>query len=432
LNEWPIFLVGLGVVGSATARLLTERNDFLASRAGVRFVIHGAAVADVHKPRPGLVPSFPLTNDPWQGIHDPGVRVVVELMGGTTTALEVVTAALRAGKHVVTANKALLAEHGEFLFRLAQEQGCVLAFEAAVAGSIPVIQAVRDGLAANTIDALVGIINGTSNFVLSRMRTGQLSFQEALQEARRLGYAEQNAALDVDGLDAAHKLALLARVAMGVPLRANVVYAETIGQVTQEDMAFAEALGYCIRQLAIARKTPYGIELRVHPALVRRQHLLAHVDGVMNAVLVHGDIAGANLYYGAGAGGNATASAVLADLIALGRQNAGCAALNLPQPTEELPVLPMAQIESAYYLRMQVTDSPGVMASLTAIMAEFAINVEAIIQREPSCDDGHVPLVFLTAVVAEARLQAALQRMQDLDVVLGAIQCIRLAPAEIL
>ncbi len=420
------------MVGSATARLLTERSDFLASRAGVRFVVQGAAVADVHKMRPGFTPSFPLTNDPWQGIEDPAVRVVVELMGGTTRALDVVTAALRAGKHVVTANKALLAEHGEFLFRLAQEQGCLLAFEAAVAGSIPVIQAVRDGLAANTIDALVGIINGTSNFVLSRMRTGQLSFQEALQEARRLGYAEQNAALDVDGLDAAHKLALLARVAMGVPLRANAVHTETISQVTQEDMAFAEALGYCIRQLAIARKTACGIELRVHPALVRRQHLLAHVDGVMNAVLVHGDIAGATLYYGAGAGGNATASAVLADLIALGRQTAGWAALSLPKPTEERPILPMEQIQSAYYLRMRVADSPGVMASLSAIMAEHAINVEAIIQKEPSCDDGHVPLVFLTAVVPEASLQAALRRMQALEAVLGAIQCIRLAPVETL
>ena len=363
------------------------------------------------------------------------VDVVVELIGGTTDARELVLRAIAAGKHVVTANKALIAVHGNEIFAAARERGVAVAFEAAVAGGIPLIKAIREGLAANRIAWLAGIINGTSNYVLSEMRAANREFADVLAEAQRLGYAELDPTFDVDGTDAAHKLTILASIAFGIPLQFASVYTEGIDSVTREDIAYAEELGYRIKPLSLTRFTPQGVELRVHPTLIPRHQLLANVDGVMNAVLVSSDAVGPTLYYGPGAGGEPTASSIVADIVDVVRGMTSTPEQRVPalafqhDALSDLAVLPMGEVVSAYYLRIFAQDRPGVLARVATILSNRGISIEALIQKEQAIreiDDGAwVPIIILTHRVREAQLDAALAEIEALEDTRGAVVRIR-------
>jgi homoserine dehydrogenase len=361
-----------------------------------------------------------IMDDPFQLVVQPEVDIVVELIGGCTPARELVLQAIAQGKHVVTANKALIALHGNEIFAAAQQQGVTVAFEAAVAGGIPIIKAVREGLAANHIEWMAGIINGTGNFILTEMRDKGRDFAEVLQEAQALGYAEADPTFDVEGVDAAHKLTILAALAFGIPLQFSACYTEGIGQVQQQDVSNAARLGYRIKQLAFTRKTAQGIELRVHPTLIPEKCLLANVDGVMNAVLAQGDMVGQTLHYGAGAGALPTASSVVADIIEVARTLTTDPHNRVPhlafQPSElaDIPVLPMAAVTTAYYLRLTAQNKPGVLAAVTAILGEAGISIEAVSQQEPAAEICQVPLVLLTHPVQEQQMNAALAKISDL------------------
>lgn len=371
-----------------------------------------------------------MLDDPFQLVTQPEVDIVVELIGGCTPARELVLQAIAQGKHVVTANKALIALHGNEIFAAAQQQGVTVAFEAAVAGGIPIIKAVREGLAANHIEWMAGIINGTGNFILTEMRDKGRDFTDVLQEAQALGYAEADPTFDVEGIDAAHKLTILAALAFGIPLQFSACYTEGIGQVQRQDVDNAARLGYHIKQLAFTRKTAQGIELRVHPTLIPQKCLLANVDGVMNAVLVQGDMVGQTLHYGPGAGALPTASSVVADIIEVARTLTTDPHNRVPhlafQPSElaDIPLLPMAQVKTAYYLRLTAQNKPGVLAAVTAILGEADISIEAVSQQEPEAGSCQVPLVMLTHPVQEQQMDAALARIIDLPDI--ANECVRL------
>ena len=431
MDPVKVGLLGLGTVGGGTVNVLQRNAEEIARRAGRGIEIVQASARDLTKQRICDTENIQLTTDPAEVVDNPDVEVVLELIGGDTLAHEMVMRAIKNGKHVVTANKALIAKHGNEIFAAAQDNDVMVAFEAAVAGGIPIIKSIREGLAANNIEWLAGIINGTGNFILTAMREEGRDFADVLAEAQRLGYAEADPTFDVEGIDAAHKLTILASIAFGMPLNFEAVHTEGITQVTREDVTLAEELGYRIKHLGIARRTPTGIELRVHPTLIPESRLLANVDGVMNAVLVQGDAVGPTLYYGAGAGDEPTASAVVADLVDVVRSLACEPQSRVPhlafQPDqlEKFHLLPMDEVETAFYLRMQVVDRPGVLAELTAILAELEISIEAVIQREPPQGESLVNIIFLTRVVKEKQMQRALDRFEEMDSIFGQLTRIR-------
>ena len=424
-------ICGLGTVGGGTLALLEQNAALITARAGCPIRVTHVAT---RTPKPDLCGQVAHTgSDPLAITSDPEVDVVVETMGGYDVAFEVIQRALSNGKHVVTANKALIAERGNELFALASANEVTLAFESAVAGGIPIIKALREGLAANDIEWLAGIINGTGNFILSEMSAKQSEFSEVLQQAQELGYAEADPTFDVEGIDAAHKLTIMSAIAFGIPLQFEKTYTEGISSISPADISFAEELGYRIKHLGIARKTVRGVEMRVHPTLVSNTRLLANVNGVGNAVMVQGNFVGSTLYSGPGAGAEATASAVVADLIDLARDRlAGVKApvrpaLGSTQTGSSLEVLPIEQIEVGYYLKIPVLDKLGVMAKLSAVLQQRGISIEAIIQKE-SENSETVPVVILTQVVRERELNAALDALAELDEVTGPVTRIRIEP----
>jgi homoserine dehydrogenase len=365
-------------------------------------------------------------------VASPDIDIVVELIGGYTIAKELVLKAIANGKHVVTANKAMLAVHGNEIFAAAQKKDVMVAFEAAVAGGVPIIKALREGLSANRIEWIAGIINGTSNFILSEMREKGLAFADVLREAQRLGYAEADPTFDIEGVDAAHKLTILAAIAFGVPMQFDKCYREGIAKLTQSDIRYAESLGYRIKLLGVARRTPAGIELRVHPTLIPARRLIANVEGVMNAILVKGDATGPTMYYGAGAGAEPTASAVVADLVDITRLHTADPEHRVPhlafQPDRlaATAILPMAEVMTSYYLRMRVLDRPGVLADITRILADRSISIDAMIQREPEEGEEQVDIIMLTHQTQEKNVDAAIAAIEALPVVTARITRIRL------
>jgi len=423
-------LLGLGTVGGATAEVLRRNREEIRRRAGREIVLACACVRDPGRKRPVATDGIELVADSRAVVAAREIDVVVELMGGLSPARQWVLEALEHGKHVVTANKALIALHGDEIFAAARRRGVVVAFEAAVAGGIPIVKAIREGLAGNRIASLAGIINGTTNYILSAMGESRGGFADILAEAQRLGYAEADPRFDIEGTDAAHKLTILAAIAFGIPLRFDRVYREGIEGIAAEDIAYARELGYCVKHLGIARRSPEGIELRVHPTLVPRSHLLAGVCGAMNAVFLHGDALGANAYYGPGAGGAPTASAVVADLVDISRMMGGAPERQVPylafEPLEDIPVLDMERATTAYYLRLQAEDRPGVLSQVAGILGEFQISIEAVLQKEPASSAARVPVILLTQQVLEGRMDRALAKIRRLDAVSGDIARIRL------
>lgn len=427
-----IGLLGLGTVGGGTVTVLTRNAAEIARRAGREIRIARAAAMQYNPEIPGLDQIGQIGNDAFAVVDDPEIDIVIELIGGYSPARELVLKAIANGKHVVTANKALIARHGNEIFAAAREQGVVVAFEAAVAGGVPIIKALREGLAANHIEWIAGIINGTGNFILTEMRDKGRDFGDVLAEAQALGYAEADPTFDVEGIDAAHKLTILGSLAFGIPLQFEKTFTEGISRIQAQDVAYAAELGYRIKHLGIARRSGHGIELRVHPTLIPHRRLIANVDGVMNAVLVKGDAVGPTLYYGAGAGALPTASAVVADVLDVARVLTSDPGNRVPhlafQPDEiaDIPVLPMAEVETAYYLRIAALDQPGVMAEIAGILGSEGISIEAIKQKEPEEGDTHVPLIMLSHRVQEGRMNRAIARIEALNTVKGEVMRIRM------
>lgn len=432
MNPVKVGLLGLGTVGCGTVNVLSRNASEIKRRAGRGIDIAQASARDIQKSRHCDLAAAILTSDPFTVVNNPDIDVVVELIGGTDVALKLVKQAIANGKHVVTANKALIAKHGNELFAAARKQGVMVAFEAAVAGGIPIIKAIREGLAGNRINSIAGIINGTGNFILTEMRDKGREFGEVLAQAQQLGYAEADPTFDVEGIDAAHKLTILASIAFGIPLQFDKVYTEGISQITREDVSYAEELGYRIKHLGIARRAESGIELRVHPTLIPERRLIANVDGVMNAVLVDGDAAGPTLYYGAGAGSEPTASAVVADLVDVVRaltadpENRVPHLAFQPDALSDTAILPIDAVETSYYLRMQAEDRPGVLADVTRILGDQHISIEAIIQKEPLPDVTDVSVIMLTHRVLERRMNEAIRQIEALSSIVGKVTRIRL------
>jgi homoserine dehydrogenase len=425
-------LLGLGTVGGGTIEVLRRNREEIARRAGREIVVAMATARDLSKPRSVGLEGIELVADPARIVSHPDIDIVVELIGGETRAKELVMAAIASGKHVVTANKALLAKHGNEIFAAAHAKGVMVAFEAAVAGGIPIIKAIREGLSANRIEYLAGIINGTCNYILSEMRDKGLPFDVVLAEAQRLGYAEADPSFDVDGIDAAHKLTILSAIAFGIPMQFDKAYTEGIGGLTAADIKYAEGLGYRIKLLGIARRAADGIELRVHPTLVPARRILANVEGVMNAVLVKGDAVGHTLFYGRGAGAEATASAVVADLVDVTRMATADPEHRVPhlafQPDRlsDTPILPMEDVETAYYLRLRALDRPGVLADVTRICADRSISIDAIFQKEAGEGEEQVDVVILTHRARERDINAAIRAIESLPTIPAPVVRIRL------
>jgi len=425
-------LLGLGTVGGGTFNVLRRNRQEISRRAGRAIEITHAAAREYDPAALPGISDIQVTDDAFSVVDNPDVDVIVELIGGYEPARELVLKAIKNGKHVVTANKALIALHGNEIFAAAQDKGVMVAFEAAVAGGIPIIKAVREGLAANHIEWIAGIINGTGNFILTEMRDKGRDFQDVLAEAQKLGYAEADPTFDVEGIDAAHKLTIMASIAFGIPLQFDKTYTEGISAITPEDVSYAGELGYRIKHLGFSRRTDKGIELRVHPTLVPHRRLIANVDGVMNAVLVKGDAVGPTLYYGAGAGSEPTASAVIADIVDVARTLTADPGNRVPhlafQPDalSDVPVLPMEDIETAYYLRLLAADKPGVLADVTRILGDKGISIEAIIQKEPAPDAAEVPIILLTHSIREGQMNEAIQQIEALTSIHGEVVRIRL------
>lgn len=424
-------LLGLGTVGGGTLAVLRRNADEISRRAGREIRVAAAAVRDLAKPR-DTVDGLKLTADPLAIVDHPGIDIVVELIGGDGVAKQAVLRAIDNRKHVVTANKALIALHGNAIFEKAQQMGVMVAFEAAVAGGIPIIKTLREGLAANRIEELAGIINGTCNYILTRMQESGGDFGDALAAAQQLGYAEADPAFDIDGIDAAHKLTILASIAFGIPLQFERVHVQGITEVAAEDIAFADELGYRIKHLGLARRTTAGIELRVHPALIPKRELLANVGGVMNAILARADALGPSLYYGAGAGAEPTASAVVADLVDVVRavttdpENRVPHLAFQPGSLAALPLLAIEQIETAYYLRLKVLNRPGVLAAITRIFGDLGISIDTVLQKGRGQPNQEVTVIMLTQVTQERHMNAATAAIAKLDTVTGDIARIRL------
>ncbi|MCB1878535.1 MAG: homoserine dehydrogenase [Gammaproteobacteria bacterium] len=424
-------LLGLGTVGGGTVNVLMRNAEEIARRAGRGIQITHAAAREYNAASIPEIGRINVCNDAFAVVDNPDLEIIVELIGGYSPAKELVLRAIQNGKHVVTANKALIALHGNEIFKAAQEQGVTVAFEAAVAGGIPIIKAMREGLAANCIQWVAGIINGTGNFILTEMREKGRAFADVLAEAQALGYAEADPTFDVEGIDAAHKLTILASIAFGIPLQFDKTYTEGITRIEPQDVNHAEALGYRIKHLGVTRRTDNGVEMRVHPTLVPERRLLANVNGVMNAVLVKGDAVGPTLYYGAGAGAEPTASAVVADLVDVVRalttdpENRVPHLAFHPGELSDLPILPMDAVETAFYLRLTVVDEPGVMARIAGILGDAGISIEAIQQKEPAMGGVEISLILLTRRVREGDMMQAIALIEQLDSVTGKVVYIR-------
>ena len=425
-------ILGLGTVGGGTVNVLKRNAAEIARRAGREIIITRASAKDLGKERICDTQGIILSTDPMDIINDPEIDIVLELIGGAGLVKDMVLKAIANGKHVVTANKSLIALHGNEIFAKASEKGVIVAFEAAVAGGIPIIKAIREGLSGNEIEWLAGIINGTGNFILTEMRDKGRDFYDVLAEAQALGYAEADPTFDVEGIDAGHKLTILASIAFGIPLQFDKVYTEGITQITRLDVEYAEQLGYRIKHLGIARKTAEGIELRVHPTLIPERRLIANVNGVMNAVLVKGDAVGPTLYYGAGAGAEPTASAVVADVIDVVRALTSDPENRVPHlafqadSLADIPVVAADRFKTSYYLRLTAEDKPGVLADVTRILADHHISIEAIIQKEPIGNETAIPIILLTQITLEKEMNAAIAEIEALQTVTGKVNRIRL------
>jgi homoserine dehydrogenase len=425
-------LLGIGTVGGGTWDVLSRNADEIQRRAGRAIRITQVADKAVAQAKKIVKNKARISADAFSVVRSKDIDIVVELIGGYTVAKELVLEAIRNGKHVVTANKALLATHGNEIFTAAQKKGVMVAFEASVGGGIPIIKALREGLAANRIEWIAGIINGTSNFILSEMRDKGLPFDTALKDAQKRGYAETDPTFDIEGVDAAHKLTILSALAFGIPMQFKKAYTEGISRLTQEDIRYAEEFGYRIKLLGITKRKDRGIELRVHPTLVPTRRLIANVEGVMNAILVKGDAVGPTLYYGAGAGSLPTASAVVADLVDVTRLITADPEHRVPhlafQPDQlsSVPILAMQEVETSYYLRMRVIDKPGVLADITRILADSKISIDAMVQKEPGEGQSKVDIVMLTHLAVEKHVNQAMARIEKLPTVVGSVTRIRL------
>ena len=429
-------LLGIGTVGSGTYSVLARNREEISRRAGCAIIMKMVADKDIERARKLVGDAASVSGDALAVVNHPDIDIVVELIGGTTIAKDLILKAIANGKHVVTANKALLAQHGNEIFAAAQRQDVMVAFEAAVGGGIPIIKSLREGLTANRIEWIAGIINGTSNFILSEMREKGAAFGVVLKEAQRLGYAEADPTFDVEGVDAAHKLTIMAAISFGIPMQFKSVYTEGISTLTQEDIRYAEELGYRIKLLGIANRKQRGIELRVHPTLIPARRLIANVEGVMNAIMVKGDAVGKTMYYGAGAGAEPTASAVVADLVDVARTLTADPEHRVPhlafQPDQlsDTPILPIDETESSYYLRLRVLDKPGVLADITRILADLGISIEAMVQKEPQEGEDRVDIIMLTHLTVEKHVNAAIARIEALPVVAGKVTRIRMETLE--
>ncbi|MFT5960691.1 MAG: homoserine dehydrogenase [Burkholderiaceae bacterium] len=429
-------LLGIGTVGAGTFTVLKRNAEEITRRAGRRIDIVMVADLDVERARVLTNGECEVVNDANLVINHPDIDIVIELVGGSGIAKTFVLQAIANGKHVVTANKALLALHGNEIFKAAQEKGVIVAFEAAVAGGIPIIKVLRESLTANRIEWVAGIINGTTNFILSEMRDKGIDFTTALSEAMQLGYAEADPTVDIEGIDAGHKATLLASIAFGIPVQFGKAHVEGITQLQSIDIGYAEQLGYRIKLLAITKRTPLGIELRVHPTLIPARRLIANVEGAMNAVLVQADAVGATMYYGKGAGAEPTASAVIADLIDITRLFTAQPGNRVPhlafQPDAmaDTPILPMSDITTSYYLRLHVADKLGVLASVTRILADSDISIDAMLQKEPAEGESETDIIILTHLAQEKHVDAAISHIEALATVIGKVTRIRLEELE--
>jgi homoserine dehydrogenase len=425
-------LLGIGTVGGGTFAVLDRNREEISRRAGCAITMKKVADKEVEKARRIVGGRATVTADAKEVVSDPDIDIVVELIGGTTVAKDLILQAIAGGKHIVTANKALLARHGNEIFAAAQKMDVMVAFEAAVGGGIPIIKSLREGLSANRIEWIAGIVNGTCNFILSEMRERGASFEDVLKEAQRRGYAEADPTFDIEGVDAAHKTTIMAAIGFGIPMRFESAYVEGISRLMREDIRYAEELGYRIKLLGITRRRAKGIELRVHPTLVPARRLIASVEGVMNAILVKGDAVGQTMYYGAGAGAEPTASAVVADLIDVARMLTADPEHRVPhfafQPGQlaDTPILPMGDVETRCYLRMKVQDKPGVLADITRILADLRISIEAMVQKEPHAGEAEVDIIMLTHLTVEKNVDAAISKIEKLPVVVGKVIRIRL------
>ena len=432
MNPINVGLLGIGTVGGGTWTVLKRNEEEITRRAGRPIRISHVADRNLEHARSITGGQAKVTDDAYAVVNDPEVDIVVELIGGYTVAKDLVLKAIDNGKHVVTANKALLAVHGNEIFAAAQKKGVMVAFEAAVAGGIPIIKALREGLSANRIQWLAGIINGTTNFILSEMRDKGLAFADVLAEAQRLGYAEADPTFDIEGVDAAHKATIMSAIAFGIPMQFDKAHIEGISKLDAADIRYAEELGYRIKLLGIAKRKNGGVELRVHPTLIPAKRLIANVEGAMNAVLVWGDAVGATLYYGKGAGAEPTASAVIADLVDVTRLHTADPLNRVPhlafQPDQlsDLPVLPMDAVETAYYLRLSAADKPGVLADITRILADLSISIDAMLQKEPAEGEAQTDVVILTHVALEKDVNQAIARIEALASISGKVTRIRM------
>jgi homoserine dehydrogenase len=425
-------LLGIGTVGAGTFNVLQRNQEEIMRRAGRAIQITMVADLNVERARELTGGACEVVSDANLVVTNPDIDIVIELIGGYGIAKELVLKAIANGKHVVTANKALLATHGNELFKAAQDKGVMIAFEAAVAGGIPIIKALREGLTANRIQWIAGIINGTTNFILSEMRDKGLDFATVLKEAQRLGYAEADPTFDIEGVDAAHKATIMSAIAFGIPVQFDKAHVEGITKLQATDIRYAEQLGYRIKLLGITKRTDKGIELRVHPTLIPAKRLIANVEGAMNAVLVQGDAVGATLYYGKGAGSEPTASAVIADLVDITRLATADPEHRVPhlafQPNAmaDTPILPMSEITTSYYLRMHVADQPGVLADVTRILADSSISIDAMLQKEPAEGETQTDIIMLTHQTQEKFVEAAIAKIEALPTVMGQVTKIRL------
>ena len=432
MKQLNVGLLGIGTVGGGTYTVLTRNAAEITRRTGVAINVVQVADKNIEHAKTVTGGKVDVTDDAFAVVSNPNVDVVVELIGGYTLSKQLVLSAIENGKHVVTANKALLAVHGNEIFAAAQAKGVIVAFEAAVAGGIPIIKALREGLGANKIEWVAGIINGTTNFILTEMREKGLRYEDVIAEAQRLGYAEADPTFDVEGIDAAHKLTIMSAIAFGMPMKFEEAYTEGITKLEQIDIKYAEELGYRVKLLGIAKRTDKGVELRVHPTLISEKRLIANVNGAMNAVVVKGDAVGPTLYYGAGAGAEPTASAVVADLMDVARLSSATPEQRVPylafQPNSvaDLPVLPISEINSAYYLRLRANDKPGVLAGVTKILADCNISIDAMLQKEPADNETEADIVILTHVTIEKNMDAAIAAVEALSAIVGKLIKIRM------
>ena len=433
MKSLKVGLLGIGTVGGGTYTVLTRNQEAISRRAGRKIEIVKVADRNVELAKNLTNGEVEVTDDVFSVVNDPNVDVVVELIGGYTLAKDLMLKAIENGKHVVTANKALIAVHGNEIFAAAKAKGLIVAFEAGVAGGIPIIKALREGLVANKIEWIAGIINGTTNFILTEMRDKGLAFADVLGEAQRLGYAEADPTFDVEGIDAAHKLMIMSAIGFGIPMQFDKVYTEGITKLESKDIRYAEELGYRVKLLGITKHSGNGIEIRVHPTLIPEKRLIANVDGAMNAVVVKGDAVGPTLYYGAGAGAEPTASSVIADLVDVVRMQNTSIEERVPYlayhdttPTAKTPILPIGEISTAYYLRMRALDKPGVLAEVTKILGDRQISIDAMMQKEPQDGETEADIVILTHITVEKNMNAAIQAIEALPAIDGALVKLRM------